>query len=78
MDLEKQWNDLRNDGKLLSYIEDKFDHYKELGYQVSAFISSSYISIGDESITGNKSMYHELKSIHDMDAYLKDKEESQP
>lgn len=59
--------------ELIDYINSKFDSYKLMGYDVSHFRSSSYIIENEKTIVSNKMSYHEIKTIHEMDEYLKNK-----
>jgi hypothetical protein len=61
--------------ELIDYVDEKFKHYRELGYGVSHFISTSYIDLGDNKSIHNKMSNHELKTIIQMDEYLKNKED---
>lgn len=72
IDYEKQWNSMTNSA-LIDFVEGKFLHYKELGYEVGHFRSMSAISDTNGTIVNNRSFYHELKTIDEMDEYLKNK-----
>ena len=64
------WYSMTNN-ELIDYIDNKFDLYKSMGYEVSHFRSSSYIVIDEKTIITNKMSYHEIKTIHEMEEYLK-------
>jgi hypothetical protein len=59
--------------ELVKFIDMKFNYYRGLGYDVSHFRSASYIDLGDNKSIHNKLSDHELKTIIEMDEYLKNK-----
>lgn len=58
--------------ELSNEIENKWEYYRSLGYEVSTFISGTFIydSEGNEIFLSKVPIVHFLKSIDVMDEYL--------
>ena len=74
-DYKAWWDELSETGELLKFVEDKFDSYKERGFDVQAFRSSTHISKDGETLVSNKLSYHELKTIYQMETEHPEKQE---
>lgn len=66
------WNQLKEDGELVDFVETKFEGYRNDGWDVGLFRSLSTVGYENKTITLNRGPYHELKTIHEMDEFLKE------
>jgi hypothetical protein len=67
---KKIWFSFSNND-LVDYIDNKFDEYRKMGYEVDHFRSLSSVSKDNKTITCNRMSFHEIKTISEMDEYLK-------